>query len=77
MRRLVGALRVRAELVAGPVGVGGVEEGDARVERGAHRVGELLAGLGAGLVEGHQAEPDGAHPDASCLVVADLSCLHG
>ncbi len=68
---LVLTLRVRPLLVPRPVGVGGVEERDAGVERGADRVGELLARLGAGLVEGHEAEADGAH-----LLVADLSCLH-
>ena len=73
---LVLALGAGALLVAGSVGVGGVEERDAGVERRPHGVGELLAGLGAGLVEGHQAEPDRADLDASDVVVADLSCLH-
>ena len=73
---LVGALGVGPELVTGPVGVRGVEQRDAGVHRRAHGVGELLPWLGAGLVEGHQAEPDRTHPDASYLVISDLSCLH-
>ena len=74
---LVRALGVGAELVTGAVGVRGVEQRDAGVDGGPHGVGELLARLGAGLVEGHQAEPDRTHLDASYLVISDLSCLHG
>ena len=73
---LVGALGVGAQLVTGPVGVGGVEERHARVESRPHRVEQLLARLRPGLVEGHQAQPDGADLDAPDGVVADLSCLH-
>ncbi len=72
---LVGALRLGA-VVPGTVGVSGVEEGHAGVERCLHRVEQLLAGLRTALVEGHQAEPDRAHLDASDGVVADVSCLH-
>src|SRR6478736_337525 len=68
---LVLALRAGALLVAGAVGVGGVEEGDARVEGRRDGVEELLAGLAAGLVEGHQAEADGAD-----LVLSEGASLH-
>jgi len=68
---LVLALGVGAALVAGAVGVRGVEEGDARVQRLADRVEQLLARLGAGLVEGHRAETDRAD-----LVLAEGTCLH-
>ena len=68
---LVVALRAGALLVAGAVGVGGVEEGHARVERRGDGVEELLARLRAGLVEGHQAEPDGAD-----LLVSEGASLH-
>ena len=60
----------------GPVGVGGVEEGDPRVDRGPHRRGQLVAGLAAALVEGHQAEADRADPQAADRVVPELSCVH-
>ena len=71
---LVLALGAGALLVAGAVGVGGVEERHARVERGGDGVDELLAGLGAGLVEGHQAETDRADlggSESACLHAAD------
>jgi hypothetical protein len=76
-QQLVLALRSRPELVAGTVGVRGVEQGDAGVQCREHRVGELVARLRAGLVEGHQPEPDRAHLDSSDPVVPDLSCSHG
>ena len=40
-------------------------------ERGGHGVEQLLARLRAGLVEGHEAEPDGAD-----LLVSEGACLH-
>ena len=70
------ALRPGAAFGTGPVGVGGVEERDPRVDRGPHGVGQLLAGLATGLVEGHQAETDGADLDASDGVVTDVTNLH-
>ncbi len=76
---LVLALRRRA-VVAGAVGVGGVEERDAGVQRRGDGVEELLARLGAGLVEGHQAEADGADPvgsEGSCLHVVDSTTRAG
>ena len=68
---LVLALGAGALLVAGAVGVGGVEERHARVEGRRHGVEELLAGLAAGLVEGHEAEADGAD-----LLLSESARLH-
>ena len=72
---LVGALCIGSQ-VAGSVGVRGVEQRDARVDGGAHGVGELLPRLVTGLVEGHQSETDRPDLDASHLVTAERSCLH-
>jgi hypothetical protein len=66
-----------AQLLAGTVGIGGVEERDPGVERGPEGVEQLVARLAAGLVEGHQAEADGADLDAADRVVADGPCMHG
>ena len=73
---LVLALSLCAEIVSRAVGVGGVEQADARVHGGADRGGKLLTRLRTALVEGHQAESDRAHALAADGVVADLPNLH-
>ena len=69
-QRLVDTLALGTELVTGPVRVGGVEQRDTAVESAPDRVGELVAWHGAGLVEGHEAEPDRADLNSSYGVVS-------
>ena len=76
IRRSLAPCAPAPELVTRPVGVGRVEQGDARIDRRPHRLGQLLARLGAGLVERHQAEADGADAQSADGVVPELSCVH-